>query len=64
MKGTPEFLMKSRKKLGLTVEEMAYELSISEPMYKFLEYGEPLWDTKPLRAKVREMLNVHKHRLR
>jgi len=61
MKGTPEFLRKSRKKLGFTQQQMADELDMGLVFYQFLEYGEPLWDTKNLKKKVRDLLNVHKH---
>lgn len=61
MKGTPEFLRQSRKKLGFTQQQMADELNMGLVFYQFLEYGEPLWDTKNLRKKVRDLLNVHKH---
>lgn len=61
MKGTPEFLRRSRKKLGFTQQQMADELDMGLVFYQFLEYGEPLWDTKNLKKKVRDLLNVHKH---
>jgi transcriptional regulator with XRE-family HTH domain len=37
-----ELLVSIRKKHNLSQTEMAQKLNISEPMYKFLEYGEPL----------------------
>ena len=50
-----ELLVSIRKKHNLSQTEMAYKLNISEPMYKFLEYGEPLWDTEQLMERIRRV---------
>jgi DNA-binding XRE family transcriptional regulator len=52
-----KLLIKTRKKYSLTQSEMAYKLNISIPIYKFLEYGDPLWDTKALIKQVKSIDN-------
>lgn len=54
-------LKESRLLLGITQEQMASLLDISFPIYKFLEYGEPLWDTVPLERKVDEIVGKYKN---
>ena len=39
----------------MTKEEMSNKLGITIQTYSFLEYGEPLWDTKKLKKMVREI---------
>ena len=39
----------------MTKEEMSEKLGISTQTLSFLEYGEPLWDTKKIKKKVREI---------
>jgi DNA-binding XRE family transcriptional regulator len=51
-----ELLIESRQKLNITQEEMAKLLKVSPPVYRFLEYGDPLWDTEPLMKEVRKIV--------
>ena len=39
----------------MTKEEFAQKLEISVVTLTFLEYGEPLWDIKNLKKKVKEI---------
>ena len=55
-------LQEARAELNMTQKEMAFELNISEPIYKFLEYGEVLWETEYLERRVDEIVeNRRKH---
>ena len=49
------YLKAVREHCKMTREEMAEKLGISAQTCAFLEYGEPLWDTKKLKKKVREI---------
>ena len=51
----PAVLIEFRKKHNLSQTEMATMINISEPLYKFLEYGEPLWDTEPFLERIRRL---------
>ena len=51
-----EKLRENRLKFNLTQSEMAHLLNLSEMTYSFLEYGEPLWDTKQIESEVYEIV--------
>lgn len=50
-----KLLLETRKEMNLTQKELADLLELDETTIKFLEYGEPLWNTDPLRKKVRKI---------
>lgn len=50
-----DLLIKVRKKHNLSQNEMAQKLHISPTIYLFLEYGDVLWDTKPLIKTVKKI---------
>lgn len=55
-----ELLKKSRQELGVTPHQMADLIRIDYSIYKFLEYGEPLWDTSNLERKVKEIVERYR----
>lgn len=50
-----KLLLETRKEMNLTQKELADLLELDETTIKFLEYGEPLWNTHPLCKKVRKI---------
>lgn len=53
------YFRKVRKHCKYSVEKMSELLGISVSAYSFLEYGEPLWDTKKLIKKAKEIKNEY-----
>ena len=51
----PAVLIEFRKKHNLSQTEMAKMININESLYKFLEYGEPLWETEKLIETIRRL---------
>ncbi len=49
------YLKLVREHCKMTKEEFAQKLEISVVTLTFLEYGEPLWDIKNLKKKVKEI---------
>lgn len=56
-----DLLIKTRKELNLSQKQLADILELDESLIKFLEYGEPLWDTSKLKKKTRQIANERKH---
>lgn len=53
-------LKKSRLEMGISAEEMANLINVSLPVYRFLEYGDPLWSTKELERKVEQIVEQYR----
>ena len=50
-----EQLKAIREKHGLNTEQMAYFMEMPSMAYTFFEWGDPLWDTRKLEKKAREI---------
>jgi DNA-binding XRE family transcriptional regulator len=52
--------MNTRKELNLSQKQLAELLELDELTIKFLEYGDPLWDTKMLKKKIKKATRNYK----
>ena len=53
-------IMNTRKELNLSQKQLAELLELDELTIKFLEYGDPLWDTKMLKKKIKKATRNYK----
>lgn len=53
------YLRKVRLHCNYSIEKMSELLDVSTMTYSFLEYGEPLWDTKKLIKKAKVIKNEY-----